>query len=101
MLAENPGNIQGWYLDHDGKLRLATAIVDGVNTQILYREKETDQFKPVLTTNFKESMSPQFFTFDNKNIYASSNLGRDKTAIVIFDLATGKEMEVLYENPGL
>jgi len=99
MLAENPGNIQGWYLDHDGKLRLATAIVDGVNTQILYREKETDKFKPVLTTSFKESMSPQFFTFDNKYIYASSNLGRDKSAIVIFDPATGKEMEVLYENP--
>ena len=44
-------------------------------------------------------MSPQFFTFDNKYIYASSNLGRDKSAIVIFDPATGKEMEVLYENP--
>ncbi len=32
MLAENPGNIQGWMFDHDGKLRVAFAIVDGVNT---------------------------------------------------------------------
>jgi dipeptidyl aminopeptidase/acylaminoacyl peptidase len=98
MLAENPGNIQGWILDHAGKLRAATAIVDGVNTQILYREKETDQFKPVLTTNFKETLSPLTFTFDNKNIYASSNLGRDKSAIVVFDIANGKEIEMLYEN---
>ena len=29
MLAENPGNIQSWMFDHDGKLRIATAIVDG------------------------------------------------------------------------
>jgi len=44
-------------------------------------------------------MNPQFFTFDNKNVYAVSNLGRDKTAVVIFDLANGKETEMLYENP--
>lgn len=98
MLAENPGNIQGWIFDHDGKLRAATAIVDGINTQVLYRETEKDEFAPVLTTNFKETMSPLFFTFDNKNVYAVSNLGRDKTAAVIFDIKNGKEIEVLYEN---
>jgi dipeptidyl aminopeptidase/acylaminoacyl peptidase len=98
QLAENPGNIQGWILDHEGKLRAATAIVDGVNTQLLYREKETDKFKPVLTTNFKESLSPLMFTFDNKNLYATSNLGRDKSAVVIFDIANGKEIQTLYEN---
>lgn len=98
QLAENPGNIQGWILDHDGKLRAAIAIVDGVNTQLLYREKESDPFKPVLTTSFKESLTPLMFTFDNKNVYATSNLGRDKSAVVIFDIAHGKELEVLYEN---
>ncbi|HSN50085.1 MAG TPA: prolyl oligopeptidase family serine peptidase, partial [Bacteroidales bacterium] len=99
MLAENPGNIQGWILDHDGKLRAATAIVDGINTQILYREKESDPFKPVLTTSFKESLNPILFTPDNKNIYATSNLGRDKTALIIYDIAGAKELKVLYENP--
>jgi dipeptidyl aminopeptidase/acylaminoacyl peptidase len=99
MLAENPGNIQSWITDHDGKLRMASAIVDGVNTSILFRETEKDPFKTVLTTSFKESLNPQFFTFDNKNIYASSNLGRDKSAIVEFDPRTGKEIKVLYENP--
>ncbi len=29
LLAENPGNIQGWMTDHNGALRVATAIVDG------------------------------------------------------------------------
>jgi dipeptidyl aminopeptidase/acylaminoacyl peptidase len=98
MLAENPGNIQGWMTDHEGKLRIAIAIVDGVNTQILYRETEDDEFKDVLTTNFKETVNPAFFDFENKNVYATSNLGRDKQAVVLFDIANGKEMEVLYEN---
>ena len=61
-----------------------------------YRETETDVFQSIITTNYKESIDPHFFTFDNKNIYASSNLGRDKKAIVIFDIETGKETEKLY-----
>ena len=48
LLAENPGNIQSWMTDHDGRLRVATAIVDGVNTQILYRDTEDEEFRPVL-----------------------------------------------------
>jgi len=99
LLAENPGNIQSWITDHDGKLRLAIAIVDGVNASVLFRETEKDEFKTVLTTSFKESLSPHFFTFDNKNVYVSSNLGRDKSAIVEFDPRTGKEVSILYENP--
>lgn len=99
MLAENPGNIQGWMIDHEGKLRIAIAIVDGVNTQILYRDSEDQEFRPVFTTNFKESVSPYFFDFDNKNVYATSNLGRDKSVVVLFDIANGKEIEALYEHP--
>ncbi len=99
MLAENPGNIQGWMTDHEGKLRVAIAIVDGVNTQIQYRDTEDENFKPVLTTNFKEQVAPRFFDFENKNVYATSNIGRDKGAVVLFDIANGKELEVLYENP--
>ena len=57
LLAENPGNIAGWMTDHEGKLRVATAIVDGINTQILYRETEDEDFRPVLTTNFRETVN--------------------------------------------
>jgi len=99
MLAENPGNIQGWMFDHDGKLRVAFAIVDGVNISLLYRETEADEWESVLTTSFKDNVSPEFFTFDNKNVIATSNLGRDKSAVVEFDIANGKEIKVLYENP--
>lgn len=98
MLAENPGNIAEWIVDHDGLLRAATTT-DGVNTSLLYRATPDDEWRTVLTTNFRENLSPLFFTFDNQNLYASSNMGRDKSAIVIFDLETGKEREVLFEHP--
>jgi len=97
LIAQNPGNITGWVTDHDGKLRVAITT-DGVNTTLLYREKEEDTFKPVLTTNFKEGVEPLMFTFDNKRLIVNSNRGRDKSAIFEFDFATAKEGRLIAEN---
>ncbi|WP_221411500.1 S9 family peptidase [Dysgonomonas sp. 216] len=97
ILAENPGNIQGWMTDHDGKLRIAIAL-DGVNQSLLYRDSEDQPFGIVITTNFKESLSPRTFTEDNKKLYATSNLGRDKSALVIYDPQTATEEKLIYEN---
>jgi dipeptidyl aminopeptidase/acylaminoacyl peptidase len=98
LIAENPGNISSWTTDHAGNIRVATTT-DGVNTTLLYRKTEQDAWKPVITTNFKETFTPQFFTFDNKDLYGVSNIGRDKAAIVEFDPETGKETKVLFDHP--
>lgn len=98
QLAENPGNWQGYMTDHEGKLRVVTAIVDGVNTQILYREHEEEEFRPVLTTNFKESVDFMEFTPDNRLVYAATNLGRDKVTLVLMNPATCEELEHLYAH---
>ena len=97
MIAENPGNISGWLTDHDGKLRIAVTS-DGVNTSLLYRKSESDEFKSILTTDFKEGISPLFFTFDNKNIYVSSNRGRDKSAIYEFNIEQVQETKLIFEH---
>lgn len=98
QLADNPGNIQGWMTDHEGRLRVATAIVDGVNTQVLYRDTEDEPFTPVLTTNFKDVVSFMEFTPDNREVYAATNLHRDKTVLVRMDPRTCEELELLYAN---
>jgi dipeptidyl aminopeptidase/acylaminoacyl peptidase len=98
VVGQNPGNITGWQTDHDGKLRVAITT-DGVNSSILYRDNEDQEFKTLITTTFKETVAPIFFTFDNKNLYMASNLGRDKAAIVEYDIKNNKEVRVLYENP--
>ena len=98
MVAENPGNITGWLTDHDGNIRIAY-VTDGINRSILYRETEKEPFKTIMTTSFKDSFYPLFFTFDNKNLYVVSNLGRDKEAIILYDLTAGEETEVIFEDP--
>jgi len=97
-IAENPGNIVNWITDHNGALRVAVTT-DGTNRTLLYRGDENAEFRPLFTTSFRESFDPMLFTFDNKRIYALSNVGRDKTAVVEFDPESNKETKVLYENP--
>lgn len=99
LLAENPGNWQGWTTDHQGRLRAVTAIEDGVNTTLLYRPNDTEPFRPVLTTNFRESVSLMEFTPDDRLVYAATNLHRDKVALVLMDPADCSELEQLYEHP--
>jgi len=98
MIAENPGNYTGWFTDWDGKLRGAITT-DGVNSTVLFRNTEADKFEPVITTSFKETFAPLLFTPDNKQIYVSTNIGRDKAAVVKYDLATKKEVEKIFEHP--
>jgi dipeptidyl aminopeptidase/acylaminoacyl peptidase len=98
MIARNPGTITGWVADHHGRIR-AALTTDGVNGTVLFRPTEADTFRVIAHTTFKDTFTPLFFTFDDQALYASSNLGRDKAAIVLFDPATGREREVLFQHP--
>ena len=98
LIAQNPGNITTWMTDHDGKLRVALTT-DGVNQSLLYRENEEDSFESIVTTSFKEALAPLFFTFDNKKLYVTSNRGRDKAAIFVFNPKTAREEDLLFEHP--
>ena len=97
LLAENPGNITDWLTDHDGRLRGAYET-DGVNQSLLYRAKEDEPFKKLLTTSFKDEFSTLMFSYDNKMMYVASNLGRDKTAITTFDPDKNQTLDLVYEN---
>ncbi|WP_233201475.1 S9 family peptidase [Sporosarcina sp. P13] len=96
QVAKNPGNIAGWLADHDGKIRIAIET-DGVDSTILYRETEEDEFKPFVQTEESDVISPIAFSKDNQSIYALSNKGRDKMEVVVFDLDANEK--VLYSNP--
>ena len=98
MAAKNPGNITNWMTDIDGKLRLATSS-DGVNETFLYRSKENEPFRPIITNNFKTTLRPVAFAPERQNVvYAISDVNRDKSALVELDCNTGKEIKVLFGN---
>lgn len=97
LLVENPGIYTGYLTDHEGKLRVAFAI-DGVESSLFYRETEADEFTEVYRTDFRNTLSPQAFTFDNKQLYALSNIDRDKSALVVINPATAEEVEEIFSH---
>ncbi len=91
-------NFESWITDHAGVIRFATKT-DGVNNTWFYRATDKEPFKEYMTISFKDSWSPMFFTFDNKNVYVSSNLnGRDKSAVAEWDIDGKKEIKEIYAD---
>lgn len=95
LVAENPGNIVGWQTDHAGRVRMGIAS-DGLHTTLLYRDDENQAFRPIITTDFRTTVSPEFFTFDNRRFYALSNRGRDCLALVTIDPGAPDQEHVIF-----
>jgi dipeptidyl aminopeptidase/acylaminoacyl peptidase len=96
-VAENPGNIVGWQTDHQGQVRAAITS-DGLHTTLLYRDTDAEPFRPIITTDFRSVVSPEFFTFDNQRLYALSNRGRDCLALVLIDPNDPDQEEVIFQT---
>ena len=98
LIGQNPGNITKWLTDSNGKLRVAIST-DGVNQNVLYRKKESDDFKVVKRLNFKNEFFPILFTSDNKYVYVLSNEKGDRLALIKYDFENNYELELIYEHP--
>lgn len=96
-LAENPGGITDWLVDYNGVVRAAVRT-DGANTTLLYRENSHEQFREILTTNFRTILQPLRFTADGQHLYVLSNRGRDTAAVYVFDPATAREERLIAAN---
>lgn len=96
LVAKNPGEIEAWIADSNGKIRMAVAT-DGVVGTVLYRGMEGEEFRPFIEFGDGETVSPIGFTRDNQSILALSNKGRDKIELVQYDLQANEK--VIYSNP--
>ncbi|ARP84321.1 S9 family peptidase [Bordetella genomosp. 8] len=97
LVGLNPGNVISWQTDHAGKLRVALTL-DGLNCAVLYRDAEEQPFRTIIATDYRTSIKPVLFTFDNRQLYAISNRGRDTKALVCIDPANPDTEEILF-NP--
>ena len=98
LVALNPGNVVGWQADHAGRVRIGV-VSDGVNNTLIHREADGEPFKPIISTDFRTQVNPQFFDFADQTFYAASNRGRDRAALVRIDPARPDAETVVYEHP--
>lgn len=98
MVYRNPGNVTTWIGSPDGVVRIALTS-DSVYSSLLYREGENDSFREIMRNDFDTWFKPLGFVKESDHvIYALSNQNRDKRALVEFDVKTGQELRMIYEN---
>ncbi len=97
LMVKNPGNIVSWITNKKGEVKLAVSS-DGINETLLYRNNSAEKFEPVITNNFKNTLRPISFSNNEQEIFAISNVNRDRSALVRINCKTGKELGVIYEN---
>ena len=89
LLRQNDDRITGWTFDWDENLRFASRTREDGFTEIL--RIDGDQFTKVYETDPLEEAGIIAFTKDNKQVYMSTNKGRNFTELVLFDPLSMKE----------
>ncbi|MHA7965901.1 S9 family peptidase [Paenibacillus sp. CAU 1782] len=98
LTAQNPGNITSWLADHNGVVRVAHYTGEDAS-KVLYRASDKEQFQTLMTIESGDVFQPVLFTADNKQLYALTNVGKDKTELVAYDPISKKVTEKLYSDP--
>ncbi|UPZ36778.1 hypothetical protein MUB18_00320 [Sphingobacterium sp. PCS056] len=98
VILQNPGNINAWYISNDGQVRLVMAN-DSVEESLMYRADNLQPFHQVLKNDFGSTIIPMGFVKNSTtNIYALSNIGRDKLSLIEYDLVGKREVHEIFSN---
>lgn len=99
MIAQNPGTVAMWLTDRHGNL-VGRASRDA--GQWIYEKALSNEFLTAWQTEFAvpltDTVVPLQVSDDHRYLWALSNQGRDKIALVKLALATGQE-QVFYADP--
>lgn len=97
MVCKNTSSFWGAHSDHNGTVRIAI-MHEGKKSKLLSRNSDYEDFKSILEYSYTDSINPIEFTADNRYLYATSNIGRDKKAIVLLDPESGKEIKECFAH---
>jgi len=95
VIATNPGDVRAWLTDRKGNL---WGRVRQAPDRLYLELNETGSWRTITQWDRFDQVAPLEFTEDHREIWMLSNRGRDKTALVKFDLRSGRET-VVYEHP--
>ena len=93
--------IQAYTFDKDGELRAYTKMINGVETELYYKDLTTGEFNLVKHMNWYDVFGIVFFNYTstNKNEgYVVTNLDSDKFRIILYDFKSNKTVKEVFSN---
>lgn len=97
LLAENPGKVQSWHADAQGKLRAYLQITEDAGRELFVRDTEKSPWRSAIRYTIDEIPDPIGFSADGKNFHLGSSKGSNFKRLVRLDLESGQE-KVLDED---
>src|SRR5581483_4519693 len=93
---ENPGFL-GWVVDNDNKVRGAIVPQPDGGIQVVVRDSEESDWRPLVTFASDDALSsgPVGFTADGSGMYMLSAVDVNAARLVKLDVATGDVVDVL------
>ncbi len=92
--SEKSPRIYSFHIDNSGNLKLARTY-----SSLMIYNSQKNNFENLITLKLQERFMPKFFSEDNEYVFAYSSVGRDKVAIVKYNLKNKKEVKVLLKDP--
>ena len=92
--------VDDFIFDQHGNLRAIVKQIDGIHYQLLYRSSNKEKFEEVVTCDWKDHFEIlQFHPYNLNQAYVKTNIGRDKIAVILYDLRSKKVDSILFEHP--
>lgn len=94
--------IQDFIFDKDGILRGYAQMVNGIKSELHYKDLNTGKFKMIQENNWDDTFSILSFNYASKNkneAYVMTNLDSDKTRIILYDLSNQEKIKEVYSHP--
>ncbi|MGY0041264.1 alpha/beta hydrolase family protein [Pedobacter sp. NJ-S-72] len=96
---KNPAS--NFNFDKNGILRAYTVRFNGTQNKLMYKAPGDKIFKLVNTISWQDEFSILNFDYTDlsgNRVYIQSNIGRDKNAILLYDMKQNKILKTLFEN---
>jgi dipeptidyl aminopeptidase/acylaminoacyl peptidase len=99
LVAKNPGNIAGWVVDTQFKVRGAVVALPDSSNQLIVRDTEESDWRTIVTWNPDDALNsgPVGFTRDGQSIYLEDARNVNASRLVKLDIASGA-LSVLAED---
>ena len=100
LAAKNPGNVVGWVVDAQFRVRVAMAATPEGGFDLLLRDAEDAGWRKLLGWDKEDALSssPVGFTGDGGKMYLLDSRGANASRLVLLDLESGNS-ETLVEDP--
>lgn len=94
--------IQDYIFDKDGNMRGYVKLVNGIEMETYYKDKNSQDFKLLKKTNWDDTFYITAFNYRSSNpdeAYVVTNLDSDKIKIVLYNLAKNEQIKEVYSHP--